>query len=211
MEETPLEAEQVDAALRAAGVGRPPPVTAALTAFVNLLSRWNRVYNLTGTGGNRHLVERHLVESLALEPLIQGTRVADVGSGGGFPGIPLAISAPERRFTLIESRAKRARFLRHAVATLGLANATVAHSRAEDLRGEAPFDTVLARAVASPPKLLEIVRALTAPGGIVLVLTSAERAASFERAGGGFTHRPAPPGAARLESAIVVLERNATH
>jgi len=124
--------------------------SAALTKFVELLLRWNAVYNLTGVRGADEIVDRHLVESFALRGLLKGTQVADVGSGGGLPGVPLAIVEPERRFTLIESRAKRVRFLRHVVGELDLANTSVAHSRAEDLPVERPFDTVLARAVAPP-------------------------------------------------------------
>ena len=95
--------------------------SAALAAFVELLLKWNKVYNLTGVRGADEVVDRHLVESFALRPLLKGTHVADVGSGGGLPGVPLAIVEPERRFTLIESRAKRVRFLRHVVAELELA------------------------------------------------------------------------------------------
>src|SRR4026209_155036 len=125
----------------------------ALAKFVELLLRWNAVYNLTGVSGAGAGGARPLVESFALRPLLKGIRVADVGSGGGLPGVPLAIVEPERRFTLIESRAKRVRFLRPVVGELKLANTSVAHSRAEDLQVEQPFDTVLARAVAPPAGL----------------------------------------------------------
>ena len=104
----------------------------ALAKFVELLLRWNAVYNLTGVRGADEVVDRHLVESFALRALLKGSAVADVGSGGGLPGVPLAIVEPERRFTLIESRAKRVRFLRHVVGELKLANTSVAHSRAVD-------------------------------------------------------------------------------
>src|SRR5262245_48056448 len=78
----------------------------ALAQFVALLLRWNRVHNLTGVRGAAELVDRHLVESLALRPHLRGVAVADVGSGGGLPGLPLAIAEPGCKFTLIESRAK---------------------------------------------------------------------------------------------------------
>jgi 16S rRNA (guanine527-N7)-methyltransferase len=118
--------------LSAIGLPLAAKQAAALAAFVELLLKWNKVYNLTGVRGADEVVDRHFVESFALRPLLKGTHVADVGSGGGLPGVPLAIVEPERRFTLIESRAKRVRFLRHVVAELELANTEVAHGRAED-------------------------------------------------------------------------------
>jgi 16S rRNA (guanine527-N7)-methyltransferase len=209
MVESAIEAPEVDARLRAAGVECETGNVAALTQYLNLVSRWNRVHNLTGARGNRELLGRHLVESLAVEPLLAGTRVADVGSGAGFPGIPLAICEPERAFTLIESRAKRANFLRHVVATLALQNVVVVRTRAEDLRGQPPFDTVLARAVARPAKLLEIVGPLMAEGSILLLLTSSELAKSLAAPVAGFVLRPATL-RVPLASAVVRLERRGT-
>lgn len=180
---------------------------ASLARFVDLLLRWNRVYNLTGIRGVEEILDRHLVESLALRALLQGERIADVGSGGGLPGMPLAIVEPTRRFTLIESRAKRVRFLRHAAAELGLANVEVAHSRAEHLPVDRPFATVLARAVAPPAELLAICRHLTAPGSVLLLLTAPHLQETFR----GLAPDWAPQGAVsdgpRLKSSIVVLER----
>lgn len=209
MAESALETAEVDARLRAAGVEPDAASVAALTRYLNLVSRWNRVHNLTGARGNRELLDRHLVESLALEPLLHGTRVADVGSGAGFPGIPLAICEPQRHFTLIESRAKRANFLRHVAATLALQNVVVAKTRAEDLTRQQPFDTVLARAVARPAKLLEIVQPLMAEGSILLLLTSSELAKSLEEPIAGFVVRPVTL-RVLLPSAVVRLERRGT-
>src|SRR5262245_50831657 len=163
---------------------------AALVAFVELLLRWNKVYNLTGVRGADEIVDRHLVESFALRALVKGTRVADVGSGGGLPGVPLAIVEPQRAFTLIESRAKRVHFLRHVVGELNLANTVVAHSRAEDLHVERPFDTVLARAVAPPAELLSVCRHLTAPGSVLLLLTAGHVRDAFRGLAADFVLRP---------------------
>ena len=104
--------------------------------------------------------------------------------------MPLAIAEPERRFTLIESRAKRVRFLRHAVGELELKNTEVAHGRAEDLRVERPFDTVLARAVAPPAELLGVCRHLTAPGSILLLLTASHLRDAFRGLAPDFLVRP---------------------
>ncbi|HET7133384.1 MAG TPA: 16S rRNA (guanine(527)-N(7))-methyltransferase RsmG [Gammaproteobacteria bacterium] len=182
-----------------------------LARFVELLIRWNRVYNLTGPIRDLDdLVDRHLVESLALRSLLRGERVADVGSGAGLPGMPLAIVEPARAFTLIESRAKRVRFLRHVALELGLGNVEVAHGRAELLRPDRPFDTVLARAVAPPAELLTICRPLTAPGSVLVLLTAAHLRETFRGLAPDFVvddARGAVPDVA-LRSSIVLLERN---
>jgi 16S rRNA (guanine527-N7)-methyltransferase len=195
--------------LERAGFALSDSQGAALGRFVDLLMRWNRVHNLTGLRNLDDIVDRHLVESLALRPLLRGERIADVGTGAGFPGIPLAIAEPEREFTLIESRAKRVHFLRHATADLGLRNAVVAHGRAEHLRPERPFATVLARAVAPPAELLEICRTLTAPGSLLLLLTAAHLESELRGLARDFVPRALERGAVapKLKSSIVVLER----
>jgi 16S rRNA (guanine527-N7)-methyltransferase len=201
-----VTASEIERRLARAGVPVDAVQAAALAAFCALLLRWNRVYNLTGVGGAAELVDRHLVESLALRPHLAGARIADVGSGGGLPGMPLAITEPERHFTLIESRAKRVRFLRHAIGELALANAEVAHDRAEHLRVAEPFDTVLARAVAPPKELLGICRPLMAPGSILLLLTAPHLGDAFRGLAADFVLRPAAAAGPKLKSSIVVLE-----
>lgn len=193
--------------LAAVGFDVTPEQGAALTEFVGLLLRWNEVYNLTGVRGADEVVDRHLVESFALRAHLQGEAVADVGSGGGLPGLPLAIAEPGRAFTLIESRAKRVRFLRHVVGELGLENTVVAHSRAEDLPVARPFDTVLARAVAPPAELLGVCRHLTAPGSVLLLLTASHLQDAFRGLAPDFLVRPTASEGPRLRSSIVKLER----
>jgi 16S rRNA (guanine527-N7)-methyltransferase len=197
--------------LERAGIRVPEAESAALAQFLDLLMRWNRVYNLTGIRDLAELVDRHLIESLALRPLLKGDRVADVGTGAGLPGVPLAITERTRSFTLIESRAKRVRFLRHVAAELDLANTQVAHGRAEHLRPDRPFDTVLARAVAPPAELLAICRNLTAPGSILLLLTATHLQAAFDGLAPDFVLRHVAPehrdSVPKLRSSIVLLER----
>jgi len=202
-----VSSAEVRRRLAAVGFDVTAVQSAALAAFVELLLRWNKVHNLTGVRGADEMVDRHLVESFALRALLHGTDIADVGSGGGLPGLPLAIAEPQRRFTLIESRSKRVHFLRHAAAELKLANVEVAHGRAEGLRVERPFATVLARAVAPPAELLAICRHLTAPGSILLLLTAAHLQDAFDGLAPDFLVRPVPQGGPKLRSSIVKLER----
>jgi 16S rRNA (guanine527-N7)-methyltransferase len=207
-----LSTAVVARSLEAAGLALPERQIGALAQFLQLLTRWNRVYNLTGVRESSQLVERHIVESLALKPLLQGRRIADVGTGAGLPGVPLAITEPERQFTLIDSRLKRVRFLRHAVAELGLGNVEIVHSRAEHLRPDLPFDTVLARAVAPPAELLAICRPLTAPGSILLLLTATHLREAFDGLAPDWLVRGADTGSVDQveqgpKSTIVRLER----
>lgn len=159
-----------------AGIDVSEAEAGTLAEYLGLLEQWNKVYNLTGISDEGELIQRYLVESLAFRPYLKGKRIVDVGSGAGLPGIPLAITSPGVAFTLVESRGKRARFLRHVEGSLNLANVHVEHTRAEDLTVERPFDTVLARAVAPPPALLDLTRHLLTDDGVLLVLTKA----SFE-------------------------------
>jgi len=164
------------------------------------------VHNLTGTRDRAELIDRHLVESLALRSFIAGPDAADIGSGGGLPGVPLAIALPDISFTLIESRRKRVSFLRHVAALLPLPNVQVAHGRAEmlDLK---PFATVLARAVAPPAELLAIASPLVAPGGRLVLLTGADKGREIVALAQDYRQLEARPDVAELKSRIVVLER----
>jgi 16S rRNA (guanine527-N7)-methyltransferase len=123
-----------------------------LLDYVDLLVRWNAAYNLTAVRDPGEMVTRHLLDSLAILPYVSGATLADLGSGAGLPGIPLAITAPEREIVLVDSNGKKARFLREAVRRLALAHVRVAESRAEDVRGA--FDCVVTRAFASLADML---------------------------------------------------------
>jgi 16S rRNA (guanine527-N7)-methyltransferase len=123
------------------------------------LLRWNKAYNLTAITDPQAVLTHHLLDSLAVAADLHGTTVADVGTGAGFPGLPLAIVQPARQFTLIDAVDKKLRFIDHAARELGLANVKTAHSRVETLRA-GPFDTVIARAFAPLPKMLSLVAPL---------------------------------------------------
>jgi len=166
------------------------------------------VRNLTSVTEPREMIQRHVVESLALSTFLRGARVADVGSGGGLPGIPLAIAEPQREFTLIESRGKRAGFLRHVSGVLGLTNVVVEHARVEDLRGISPFDTVLARAVAPLPDLLGLTGHLFAPDTVLLALTGESFAGQTATFQGGFrARRITGPIAGLFRGSLVIVDK----
>lgn len=109
------------------------------------------------------MVSHHLLDSLSVRAHLRGERIADVGTGAGFPGLPLAVVSPDRQFTLIDSGGKKIRFVAHAARALGLGNVAAVQARAETLRPDAPFDTVTARAFAALPELLAAVDSLCGP------------------------------------------------
>jgi 16S rRNA (guanine527-N7)-methyltransferase len=145
-------AQQLVDGLAVMRIELPQAAQAKLLAYLDLLAKWNHAYNLTAVRDPAEMVARHLLDSLAVLPFIHGTTLADLGSGAGLPGIPLAIARPDLHVALVESNGKKARFLREAVRSLPLANATVVQTRAQDAAGM--FDTVTARAFASLADML---------------------------------------------------------
>jgi 16S rRNA (guanine527-N7)-methyltransferase len=141
-----------------------------LLRLLDELERWNRTYNLTAITKREDMVTHHLLDSLAVQADLHGSAIADVGTGAGFPGLPLAVLNPERRFTLIDSAGKKIRFVSHAAHTLGLTNVAGVHARAESMHPEQPFDTVVTRAFAALPEMLEKVAPLCGPATRVLAM-----------------------------------------
>ena len=139
-------------------------------AHMDLLLRWNRVHNLTTVVEPEEIVTRHLLDSLTIASLIRGTRLLDIGSGGGFPGIPLALALPDTHWTLLDSRGKRARFLQEVVNQLGLERITVVQQRVEHYRPGENFDTLVMRAVAPLPKFVSATQHLWRKGVRVIVM-----------------------------------------
>lgn len=162
--------EQLSAGIAALGLTLPAGAEEQLLAYLSLLGKWNRVYNLTAVREVERMVSHHLLDALAVIPFFQGEgpdglRVLDVGSGGGLPGIPLAIARPEWQVTLVDSIAKKTAFLRQAKTELDLANLTVATSRVEDFRVETRFDVITSRAFSDLREFVTLTRHLLEPAG----------------------------------------------
>ena len=161
---------QLAAGIAALGLALPNGAEAKLLAYLALLDKWNRVYNLTAVRDVERMVSHHLLDSLAAVPFYQGgepkwVSVLDVGSGGGLPGIPLAIARPGLQVTLIDSIAKKTAFLLQAKAELGLENLRVVTSRVEGFRPDAPFDVITSRAFSDLKLFVTLTRHLLKPGG----------------------------------------------
>ena len=136
-----------------------------LLAYVELLFKWNKVYNLTAIRDKSEMVSHHLLDSLAVVPHLWSGRWLDVGSGGGMPGLVLAIVKPDWRFTLLDSNTKKTSFVQQAVIDLGLKNVSVHSGRVEDWRPDYRFDGIISRAFAELGDFLAVSRHLIAPNG----------------------------------------------
>ena len=161
--------ELIDGAARL-GVPLAPAAAGRLLRLLDELERWNRSFNLTAITDRREMLTHHLLDSLSVLPFVQGARVIDVGTGAGFPGLPLAIADPGRHYTLLDSAGKKVRFVSHACRVLGLANVEPVHARAEAWRPDAAFDTVVARAFAPLPRLVAQVAPLCRPDTRVVAM-----------------------------------------
>ncbi len=142
----------------------------ALLKLVDELELGNAQFNLTAIRDRLGMLRKHVLDSLSLEPYLRGDRVADVGTGAGFPGLPLAIVNPQRRFTLIEATGKKARFAERTAQQLRCDNVQVVHARAESYRPFELFDTVTARALSSLADFAAYAGHLCAPGGRLLAM-----------------------------------------
>jgi 16S rRNA (guanine527-N7)-methyltransferase len=152
------------------GLALGEPAADLLLRLLDALQTANAEFNLTAIRDRPGMLAKHLLDSLSLQPYLAGERIADVGTGAGFPGLPLAIVNPERRFVLIEATGKKARYVARTAADLGLGNVEVVPARAEAYRPPAPFDTVIARALAPLDDFIAYAGHLAAPEGRLLAM-----------------------------------------
>ena len=163
--------ESIAPGLAAMGLEVPQPQRARMAAHLELIAKWNRVHNLTAVRETEQMVALHLLDSLSLAPHLGSARtLLDVGSGPGFPGIPIAIARPDLEVTLLDSSNKKCVFLEQAKAELGLKNVTVRCERVEQWRPQQAFDLVVSRAFAELSDFVTQARHLVAPGGRMLAM-----------------------------------------
>ncbi len=153
-------------------LGEPlsPTQLAQMQCLLQELQRWGTKINLTAIRDPAEMVSGHLLDSLAVRSHLHGKSVVDIGTGAGFPGLPLAIAEPDRSFVLLDGNRKKVSFVQHVVTTLKLQNVTALHCRAENYAPEQAFDTVVARALASIPRIIELGAHLLAKKGVLLAL-----------------------------------------
>jgi 16S rRNA (guanine527-N7)-methyltransferase len=175
---------QLERGIAALGATLPDGAVGRLLDYRELLERWNSAYNLTAVRDANEMVSRHLLDSLAILPYVHGRTLADLGTGPGLPGIPLAIAEPAREVLMVDSNGKKVRFLREAIRSLKLVNAKALQSRVEDVEGT--FECVTARAFASLADMLGWGGHLLAPGGVWLAMKGKHPAEELDGVPEGF-------------------------
>jgi 16S rRNA (guanine527-N7)-methyltransferase len=158
------------AALLASGVTQmgldvSPEVQQKLLQYLSLLNKWNKVYNLTAVRDPLEMVTLHLLDSLSVLPYIKTKNLLDVGSGGGLPGIVLAICLPNLQVTTIDTVQKKAIFMRQVKGELGLSNLEVVHARVENYQPSEKFETIISRAFSELALLLKLTGHLLVENG----------------------------------------------
>jgi len=166
------------------GLSLNAPRIGALLAYLDLMAKWNRVYNLTAIADAQRMLSHHLLDSLAVLPHIDADRLLDVGSGAGLPGIPLALARPELKVTLLEASQKKAAFLQQSAIELELNNVEVVHARVEDYRPRSPFTRIISRAFSELADFVRLTTPLLAEGGRWLAMKGLYPQAEIERLAG---------------------------
>jgi 16S rRNA (guanine527-N7)-methyltransferase len=151
------------AGLATLGLDLPAVAQQKMLAFRDLLLKWNKIYNLTALRDPQQAISHHLLDSLAILPHVGDGNLLDVGSGGGLPGIPLAIARPELAVTMVDTVQKKSTFLQQAAIELGLKNVAVHHARVEEMSGQ--YAQISSRAFAELALFVSLTRHLLAPGG----------------------------------------------
>ena len=203
--------QQLAEGLQTLGIALPADVQAQLLAYAAFLEKWNRTYCLTALRDPQLAVSHHLLDSLAILPHVAGATLLDVGSGGGQPGIPLAIARPELAVALLDSNGKKTAFLQQAAIELGLKNVQVVTARVEAFRPATPFAAITSRAFAELADFVGLTRHLLAPGGEWLAMKGQRPDAEMNKLPAGVSvaavHRLAVPGVDGERHLVVIREQ----
>ena len=192
------------------GIALDTVQAAALMRLLTELRECNKRFNLTAIREPADMVDKHLLDSLSIQPHLHGKRIADIGTGAGFPGLPLAVINPRRSFTLIEATGKKVQFVRHAIETLGIENAEIIQARSETWRPRAPFGCVIARALGRLADFVRVAGHLCARDGRMLAMKGRHPTAEIDELPPGWRaralHELQVPGLAAARC-VVELER----
>jgi 16S rRNA (guanine527-N7)-methyltransferase len=150
-----------------------PTIDQQIADYLALLSKWNKAYNLTAITDPEKMYTHHILDSLAIAPFLHGEKILDVGSGAGLPGIPLALTYPDKQFYLLDSNGKKTRFVLHVIQTLNITNVQVIHERVENFKPDFCFDTITSRAFSSLHDFVTKTQHLLGEHGIWLAMKGA--------------------------------------
>lgn len=168
------------------GIELSEPQAARLIRLLDELDDWNQRMNLTAIRERGAQITKHLLDSLSVQPFLHGERILDVGTGAGFPGLPLAIVNPSLQFTLLDSTAKKLKFIEHVAALLELPNVQTVHTRAESFRPAQRFDIVVSRAVGPVEQFVKWAGHLCVGGGRLLAMKGRDPAAEVAKLPSGW-------------------------
>ena len=202
---------QLSAGMAELGVANAEQILPACRRHIELLSDWNRSYNLTAIRSPEAMVAKHVLDSLSIAGFVQGTRVVDLGTGAGFPGVPLALSRPELQVCLLDANLKKIRFVRHLIAELALNNVTAVHCRAEHYKTSERFDTAVARALGSLKVLVELAMPLLREKGIILAMKGrypAEEISEIDEDFSVAVHKMTVPGLEEQRTLVTIQRKN---
>jgi 16S rRNA (guanine527-N7)-methyltransferase len=184
-----------------------------LLDYLALLDKWNKAYNLTAIRDVREMLVKHVLDSLAMHHFFEHGTLADLGTGPGLPGIPLALAKPGLQVSLVESNGKKARFMREALRSLGISNARVIESRAEVVPESGQYDLITARALDRLAGIIDVGGHLLKPGGKLLAMKGIQPDDEIAQLPAGWQfeglHRLRVPGLAGERHLVVVASRPA--
>jgi len=206
----PLEFDLSEQIVRELAQDVTPNSAKLLVDFLKLLDKWNNVYNLTSISPKQMWVSAHIYDSLSISGMIPTGSVLDVGTGGGFPGIPLAITQPQREFALLDRSQKKTSFLRQAVIELGLSNVKIITSRIEAYKTDRLFDVIVSRAFSDLRPFVESVERLLSPTGVLLAMKGKNPTSEIDSLPLGWVQQTVALDVPRLDAErhLVVLTKN---
>ncbi|MEL0029677.1 MAG: 16S rRNA (guanine(527)-N(7))-methyltransferase RsmG [Betaproteobacteria bacterium] len=206
----PLEFDLSEQIVRELAQDATPNSAKLLVDFLKLLDKWNNVYNLTSISPKQMWVSAHIYDSLSICRMIPTGSVLDVGTGGGFPGIPLAITQPQREFALLDRSQKKTSFLRQAVIELGLSNVKIITSRIEAYKTDRLFDVIVSRAFSDLRPFVESVERLLSPTGVLLAMKGKNPTSEIDSLPSGWVQQTVALDVPRLDAErhLVVLTKN---
>jgi 16S rRNA (guanine527-N7)-methyltransferase len=182
----PASGEVLTAGAAQLGIALASTQVAQLLRLLDELDIWNQHINLTAIRERPQQITKHLLDSLSLQSLLRGERLIDIGTGAGFPGLPLAVVNPQHQFTLLDGTGKKLKFIEHVTQVLGLTNVCTVHSRAEHFHPAERFQTVMSRAVGPVIQFVEQSGHLCAGGGRLLAMKGKHPQAEVEQLPNGW-------------------------